>query len=78
MLILGVFQFVFEGMEESGSEGLEELITAEKDAFLKVIEGVVRRLLEVLFVEIRGLLLMVERSCLGSSVTHSACCYWSS
>lgn len=29
------FQFVFEGMEESGSEGLEELLVAEKDKFLK-------------------------------------------
>lgn len=28
-------QFVFEGMEESGSEGLEELLKAQKDKFLK-------------------------------------------
>jgi len=28
-------KFVFEGMEESGSEGLEELLKAEKDKFLK-------------------------------------------
>jgi len=33
---LGVnLKFVFEGMEESGSEGLEELLVAEKDKFLK-------------------------------------------
>ncbi|XP_037777790.1 LOW QUALITY PROTEIN: cytosolic non-specific dipeptidase-like [Penaeus monodon] len=28
-------KFVFEGMEESGSEGLEELLKAQKDKFLK-------------------------------------------
>lgn len=28
-------KFVFEGMEESGSEGLDELLMAEKDKFLK-------------------------------------------
>ena len=28
------FQFVFEGMEESGSEGLDDLLAAEKDKFL--------------------------------------------
>jgi len=28
-------KFVFEGMEESGSEGLEELLNAEKEKFLK-------------------------------------------
>lgn len=28
------FQFVFEGMEESGSEGLEDLLKAQKDKFL--------------------------------------------
>jgi len=28
-------KFIFEGMEESGSEGLEELVYAEKDKFLK-------------------------------------------
>lgn len=31
------FQFVFEGMEESGSEGLDDLVFARKDTFLKVI-----------------------------------------
>jgi len=30
------FQFIFEGMEESGSEGLDELVFAKKDTFLKV------------------------------------------
>ena len=30
------FQFVFEGMEESGSEGLDDLIVAKKDTFFKV------------------------------------------
>ena len=29
-------QFVFEGMEESGSEGLDELIYAKKDTFFQV------------------------------------------
>ena len=29
-------KFCFEGMEESGSEGLEELIFEQKDKFLKV------------------------------------------
>lgn len=29
-----VLQFVFEGMEESGSEGLEELLKAQKNKFL--------------------------------------------
>lgn len=30
-------QFIFEGMEESGSEGLDELVFSKKDTFLKVI-----------------------------------------
>lgn len=30
------FQFLFEGMEESGSEGLDELVFSKKDTFLKV------------------------------------------
>jgi nonspecific dipeptidase len=29
-------KFVFEGMEESGSEGLEELVMSEKNKFLAV------------------------------------------
>jgi acetylornithine deacetylase/succinyl-diaminopimelate desuccinylase-like protein len=29
-------KFVLESMEESGSEGLEDLLIAEKDGFLKV------------------------------------------
>ena len=33
-------KFVFEGMEESGSEGLEELLVKEKDKFLKGIDYV--------------------------------------
>jgi nonspecific dipeptidase len=31
-------KFIFEGMEESGSEGLEELVEAEKNKFLTVGE----------------------------------------
>ena len=31
-------KFIFEGMEESGSEGLEELVEAEKKKFLTVSE----------------------------------------
>ena len=31
------FQFVFEGMEESGSEGLDDLIFERKDTFFKVL-----------------------------------------
>ena len=34
-----VFQFLFEGMEESGSEGLDDMVYAQKDAFLKVSTG---------------------------------------
>ncbi len=30
------FQFVFEGMEESGSEGLDEALEARRDTWLKV------------------------------------------
>lgn len=30
------YQFVFEGMEESGSEGLDKLIYDKKDTFFKV------------------------------------------
>lgn len=30
----------FEGMEESGSEGLDDLITAEKDKFFKGVDCV--------------------------------------
>ncbi|XP_037070907.1 cytosolic non-specific dipeptidase-like [Pollicipes pollicipes] len=33
-------KFVFEGMEESGSEGLDELLAAEKDKFLKGVDYV--------------------------------------
>lgn len=33
-------QFVFEGMEESGSEGLDELLWAKKDTFLKDVDYV--------------------------------------
>lgn len=33
-------KFVFEGMEESGSEGLDELLLAEKDKFLKDVDYV--------------------------------------
>lgn len=29
-------KFIFEGMEESGSEGLEELVAKEKNGFLTV------------------------------------------
>ena len=31
-----LFQFVYEGMEESGSEGLDDLLIQQKDKFLKV------------------------------------------
>ncbi|KAI3385352.1 hypothetical protein SNEBB_009604, partial [Seison nebaliae] len=34
-------KFVFEGMEESGSEGLEEILISEKDKFLKDVDYVV-------------------------------------
>jgi len=33
-------QFVFEGMEESGSEGLDKLMYAEKDKFLNDVDFV--------------------------------------
>lgn len=33
--LLSLFQFVFEGMEESGSEGLDECLISLKDTFLK-------------------------------------------
>lgn len=33
-------KFVFEGMEESGSEGLEELLYAEKEKFLTNVDFV--------------------------------------
>lgn len=33
-------KFVFEGMEESGSEGLDELLMARKDDFLKGVDYV--------------------------------------
>ncbi len=41
---LDVFQFVYEGMEESGSEGLDELLNARKDTFLKVENSFQRQL----------------------------------
>ena len=31
-----LLQFLFEGMEESGSEGLDEMVFSKKDTFLKV------------------------------------------
>lgn len=37
---LSLFQFVFEGMEESGSEGLDELLWEQKDKFLKGVDYV--------------------------------------
>lgn len=41
ILTTGIFaQFVFEGMEESGSEGLDELLWARKDSFLKNVDYV--------------------------------------
>lgn len=33
-------KFCFEGMEESGSEGLDELVFARKDTFLKDVDYV--------------------------------------
>ena len=38
--VIRLLQFVFEGMEESGSEGLEELLVAEKDKFLHGVDFV--------------------------------------
>ena len=35
-----VLQFIFEGMEESGSDGLDDLVFRLKDTFLKVCGGV--------------------------------------
>lgn len=32
------FQFLFEGMEEFGSEGLDEFVFFKKDIFLKVVK----------------------------------------
>lgn len=34
------FKFVFEGMEESGSEGLDEIVMGRKDTFLKDVDYV--------------------------------------
>lgn len=34
--MLCIFQFILEGMEESGSEGLDELVFGLKETFLKV------------------------------------------
>lgn len=34
------FKFVFEGMEESGSEGLDEIVLGRKDTFLKDVDFV--------------------------------------
>lgn len=36
-LLFVYLQFVFEGMEESGSEGLDDLVFSLKDTFLKVL-----------------------------------------
>ena len=36
LIYIHVFQFLFEGMEESGSEGLDDMVYAQRDAFLKV------------------------------------------
>ena len=36
MLYCLELQFCFEGMEESGSEGLDDLIISKKDTFFKV------------------------------------------
>lgn len=38
--IISILQFVFEGMEESGSEGLDELLWARKDSFLQTVDYV--------------------------------------
>lgn len=37
---LFAFQFVFEGMEESGSVGLDELLIQKKESFLKDVDYV--------------------------------------
>ena len=34
------FQFCFEGMEESGSEGLDELLEKRKNDFMKVMNNI--------------------------------------
>ena len=34
-----LFQFILEGMEESGSEGLDDLVFRLKDTFLKVCQS---------------------------------------
>ena len=39
LIYIHVFQFLFEGMEESGSEGLDDMVYAQRDAFLKVSTG---------------------------------------
>ena len=38
------FQFCFEGMEESGSVGLDEGLRKQKDAFLKVHYFIFRKM----------------------------------
>lgn len=38
--LIAILQFVFEGMEESGSEGLDDLLWAKKDTFLQDVDYV--------------------------------------
>ena len=40
-------KFCFEGMEESGSEGLDDLIFEQKDKFLKVVHAWVLHIAKV-------------------------------
>lgn len=40
LIICSFSQFCFEGMEESGSEGLEELLHREKDGFMSGVDFV--------------------------------------
>ena len=53
-------KFCFEGMEESGSEGLEELIFEQKDKFLKVGYRPIER--------------NAVRFCLRKDIEKNCCC----
>lgn len=41
MIVWVVFRFILEGMEESGSEGLDDMIMSLKTTFLKDVDYVV-------------------------------------
>jgi nonspecific dipeptidase len=40
LIVLILFQFVFEGMEECGSEGLDDLLEERRDTFFKGVDYV--------------------------------------